>query len=432
MSTILIVDDDPVTRTVLTALLENAAFSVLACAHGEDALKMLQNQPADLVITDLVMEPGMDGIELLRRVKSEYTMPVALMTGYDSVEVAVQAMREGAFDFLRKPIKPSDLLLVVKAALQKENAGPEDHAVFVSQAPAPPRFGLLHGESPAMQKLYRQISLLSKTEVPILVTGEAGTEKADVMQVLYQQSRRSSGPLFVVDFATHAPESFDAVLGDEYCVVPGATGKAAKQRTPETVALRNVHLLPTHLQEELAAFVKQKRSPFHTDGTGLPADVRFLAATHKSLTDLAETGAFNSDAAIFLSMVTTHVPPLRERLQDVAQLAQKYLLDKGNESSRHLPITLGAMQLLGQYPWPGNIEELHRVLDKAMDQAQNNIVTIHDISPHLSGHLPEPATSPKLRSGRRGALAREYLKEQEKKYKKLLQEMQDSDNSAAV
>lgn len=418
MRTVLIADDDHGTRAVLTALLKHAGYSILACAQGEEALKVLGSQRVDLVITDLVMEPGMSGMDLLRNLRRDYPqVPVIMITGYSTVDAAVGAMREGAFDFVRKPVRPRDLLAVVRAALQKE-AG-EDASIFASDEAVPRHFGGLIGGSEAMQKLYRRLQQVARTEAPVQIHGEPGTEVEQVARALHSESSRADAPLFVVDFDLHQPANFQAVISDEFATEPMKKGKKYQ---PSTLLLKNTNLMPAGMQMQLAGLITRKKALFEPEPKeGTVPDVRFIAATEHDLKELAKAELFNSEAAFFLSMLTLELPPLRNRREDIPALVQHYMLHQAASGyGRMYSVTVGAMQLLCRYSWPGNGAELYDVLGRAMKNATGMVITIGDLAEFISD-APGQVEAPGKAMPGRGAMAQEYLREQEKKYTEILQ-----------
>ena len=362
---ILMVDDEPLVRDTLRWCLEDAGYHVAAVASGEQALERLRIEPFDVVITDLVM-PGIDGLELLgqARVLSPRT-PVILMTAYATVETVVEALRRGAVDCILKPFRPDDVRERVERLLN-------GHATAVSSANAEPAAadGLV-GRSAVLQALRRHIARVAPTFSHVLITGETGTGKELVARAIHAQSPRRGQPFVAVNCGAIPEALFESML---FGHVRGAfTG--AVHANPGLIAsadrgtlyLDEVAEMPRHLQVKLLRFLEEKEVWAVGRTRSVRVDCRIVASTNRDLHRELAAGRFRDDLFYRLRVVELHVPPLRERRDDIACLIEHFIhVLNGELGTRFDVVDDKALAALTEHDWPGNVRELRHVIESAM------------------------------------------------------------------
>jgi two-component system response regulator AtoC len=364
---ILVVDDEPNVRKVLGALLEQAGYLTTRAAAASEALDLVRAQDPDLVITDLKM-PGMDGLELLRRLKEGFPeIPVVLLSAHGTVEAAVEAMKDGAFDFLTKPFDKTRVLEVVAKGLgQAERARREFQGPLAGGAPC----GLV-GQTAVMDGVRRLIERIAPAPSTVLITGETGTGKELVAEALHHMSPRRGAPFVKINCGA-LPETLveSELFGHER----GAFTGAAQARPGRfelahggTLFLDEVGELPPAVQVNLLRVLQDGMVDRIGSTEARRVDVRLLAATHRDLQEDVERGRFRQDLSFRIRVVEIKVPPLRERLDDLPLLVE-FFLDK---LSRRLGLARpsvgpGTIEALRARAWPGNVRELENAVERAL------------------------------------------------------------------
>jgi len=390
MIRILLVDDDSHALDSTRKILEFAGFQVVTAPDGQSALEYVRPTPGrsqskfDLIITDVRM-PRLGGLEFLRALSlCGETIPVILMTAFGRVEDAVWAMKFGAVDFLTKPFKRQDLLSSVELALKRSRArSAESVAAFSSLEE-----DLLIGHSDAILKLKDLIRRVACTHANILLTGESGTGKELVARCLHQQSLRSSKKLIALNCAAVPEQLMESELfGFEKGAFTGAT--AAKEGLFEaadggTLLLDEMGDMPVSLQAKLLRALQENEVRRLGATQSKKIDVRVIAATHKDLKEAVKQGSFRLDLLYRLEIVGIHVPPLRERAEDIPELAYHFL-NKANR--RHGKEVHGFLEdtldILAHHSWPGNIRELSNVIERAVIFATGSQISPAELPPHL-------------------------------------------------
>ncbi|MES2858239.1 MAG: nitrogen regulation protein NR(I) [Pseudomonadota bacterium] len=356
-----VVDDDRAVRFVLAAALREAGFAVSAFAAGGEALDALQRLgPPDLVITDVRM-PGEGGLVLLDRLKAAHpALPVIVMSAYTDVTSTAGAFRGGAHEFLSKPFDLDEAVALVHRALPPRAA---------SVAPAPPlatASSELVGDAPAMRALFRAIGRLAQAPLSVLITGETGTGKELVARALHRESPRAHKPFVALNTAAIPSELLESELfGHEAGAFTGAQKRHVgrfEQADGGTLFLDEIGDMPAALQTRLLRVLAEGEF-FRVGGRELiRVDVRVIAATHQPLEALVEQGRFRADLLHRLDVVRLPLPPLRERREDIAQLAARFLADAGQRLQ--LPVkslSSAALERLRAHHWPGNVRELENL-----------------------------------------------------------------------
>jgi len=370
MGTVLVVDDEKAMREFLTVLLEKQGHAVVAASDGEEALRLLAEHPVDLVISDLRM-PKMDGIGLLAGIRERNPdLPLIMVTAYASSESTIQAMRLGADDYITKPFRVSEIRLVVEKALARMAPAERDRASEPATVEQPELKGII-GRSPKMVELYKLISKIAGLDSTVLITGESGTGKELVARTIHYASPRADRPFLAINCAAIPEQLLESEL---FGHVRGAFTGAVSQKAGllevahrGTVLLDEIAEMSPGLQVKLLR-VLQWRTFRQVGGTeDLEVDVRLIAATNRDLAKAIAEGRFRDDLYYRLNVIPIHVPPLRERRDDIPLLANSLLTQFSLRQHRAITsISHQAMEALTRYQWPGNVRELENVIERAV------------------------------------------------------------------
>lgn len=364
---ILIADDDPGIREVLAFQLEDAGYAILQASHGAEALKLYQEQHPDLLLTDLRM-PIKDGHALLESVlEIDPFATVIVMTAYASVEAAVDIMKTGAFDFLVKPFREEHVLSVLERGLQVAQLKGENKRL--RQALQATQAGDLQSSSDKMQLVYQQAHSIADTDANVLINGETGTGKEHLAQSIHRHSPRVDGPWIVVNCGALPEQLVEAEL---FGHTKGAFTGASQAREGRIAAADNGTLLldeigdlPLNAQVKLLRFLQE--GEIQAIGADAPrhVNVRVVAATHKDLQAMMKEGTFREDLYYRLSVITLHLPPLRERREDITSLSNMFLEQSAASHSRPLAtFTPAGARLIENYGWPGNVRQLKNLCER--------------------------------------------------------------------
>ncbi len=367
---VLVVDDDQSLREFLSITLARDGYDVVAAASGQEALRAMADTPADLALVDLKM-PDMDGLETLRRLKElSEAVSVVIVTAFATTETAIQALKEGAYDYLIKPFKLDELKLVVRKALEERRLRWENQRLR-REVELRYTLGNMVGKSAKVQELFATISRLAESRATVLLTGESGTGKTLLAKTIHFNSSRKGGPFVAVNCAAIPPELMESEL---FGHLRGAfTGAIAnKQGLFETadggtMLLDEISEMSTHLQAKLLR-VLEDREIRPVGGTKpLRVDVRIIAATNRDLGQAMARGTFREDLFYRLNVISVALPPLRERREDIPLLANHFL-QKFTELAGAPAKVLSpeALACLEAYGWPGNIRELENVIERAV------------------------------------------------------------------
>ncbi len=366
---ILIIDDEDIVRVGCQRTLEPDGYIVRTASNGIDGLKLLENEAFDLVLTDLKM-PDMDGVEVLRRIKEGWhDTEVIMITGYGTVDTAVNAMKLGAFDYIEKPFSPDNLILIVSRALERKRIILEN--LKLRSELAHYKLENIVGTSKAMQRVFQLIAGVASTASTVLVNGESGTGKELVARAIHYNSPRREKPFVVVDCGTipdnlieselfgHAKGSFTGAVENRKGLVELA-GEG-------TLFLDEIGNLNLSTQAKLLRVLQEKE--FRPIGNKDPVrvDVRFVAATNKNLEAMTKEGSFREDFFYRLNVFPINIPALRERKEDIPLLAYHFLQKYSKEMDKNIThISAETMKRLISYEWPGNVRELENTIQRAM------------------------------------------------------------------
>ena len=369
MKRVLIVDDDRPTRRVLQILVERMGLESRAFEDAPAALSALAAESASLVLTDLRM-PGMDGIQFMHKLRELDThVPVIVLTAYGTIEAAVEAMKLGALDFVAKPFDVDALEMLIRRSLDVSRAGTENRYLR-SEVQRAARFDEIVGDSPAMREVFDLIEKLAPARSPVLVTGETGTGKELVAHAVHARSPRS-GKLFVPMNCAAIPS--ELLESDLFGHVRGAFTGAHTDHEGKfgaadggTLFLDEIGDMDPRLQAKLLRALQEGVIEPVGSNRRIDVDVRIVSSTHRDLEAAIRDGSFREDLFYRLNVLRIHLPPLRERRQDVAALAASALAEFGVDLSKGaLGLTEGAARLLEGYDWPGNVRELRNLMERA-------------------------------------------------------------------
>ncbi len=393
--TVLIVDDEKNSREGLARALR-VGHEVLLAENGAKALEVLGAQSVDVVISDVRM-PGMDGLTLLQRAMARTPQPLCIMlTAYGSIELAVEAMRRGAYDFLTKPIDLDRLELVLKRALRSRALEAENVAL---REQLESKYGLEHiiGRSPAMQEIFDTVRQVAPSRATVLIQGESGTGKELVAHALHQLSPRNKGPFVAVHCAALSPTLLESELfGHE----KGAFTGAAERRRGRfemadggTLFLDEIGEIDAALQVKILRVLEERRFERVGGQETIDVDVRLVAATNRNLKKLVEEGRFREDLFYRLDVIAVTLPPLRERPGDLPLLVQHFIRAFAGENAKALDgITPDALQALAAHTWPGNVRELRNAVERMVVLARGDRLTLRDLPPNLREGAPPVAS----------------------------------------
>ncbi len=396
--TILIIDDERSLGEMLAVLFEREGYRVLRADSGEEGLDRYDAAQPDLVLTDLNM-PGVDGIELLRQVKARAAqagrdVPVILLTAYGSVTTAVQAMREGAFDYVAKPFHNDELRLIVRKALAMR-ALEADNARMRAELAERYQLGQFVGTSPRMQEVYQLVRRISGTKISCLVCGESGTGKELLARAIHYGSERSRRAFVPVNCGAIPESLFESELfGYKKGAFTGAnTNKVGMFEAADggTLFLDEVGEMPLAAQVKvLRALAERKVTP--VGGTSeVPVDVRIVAATNRDLRAEVAAGRFREDLYYRLNVVQIDMPPLRERAEDVPVLVSHFIARFAEEYGKPIRgATPEALRILRGYPFPGNVRELQNVIERAVALEVGPLLTPAALPERVQGVLAAP------------------------------------------
>lgn len=383
---ILIVDDEKNIRDGLKIALLREGYNIFLASDGLEALDILKEEEIDVVITDLKM-PNLDGDALMKRIIKEYfNIPVIILTGHGTVENAVQAMRDGAYDFLTKPLNLDKLSLIVSRAVSQRRLIIENRNLQLKIDSIGK--GQVIGKSGKMAKIYEIVENVAPTKASVLILGENGVGKELIANMIYELSNRKDKPFIKVHCAALAESLLESELfGHEKGAFTGAI-KTKKGRFEladgGTLFLDEIGEISPQIQVKLLR-VLQERSFERVGGEEtITVDVRIISATNKDLKELVEQGKFREDLYYRLNVVQLNIPPLRERREDIPLFISKFIADFSKENNKVIKdITARARACLYNYSWPGNIRELRNVIESAVVLCKNGIIDIDDLPPHI-------------------------------------------------
>jgi DNA-binding NtrC family response regulator len=384
---LLIVDDEPELLESCARILRNLEMEIVTAGNGVEALELLSKERPNIVLTDLKM-PGMDGLILTEAVhKLDKEIMVLIMTGYGTMEMAVQAIKQGAFDFITKPFSADQLRVAIQRAVNQLHLVAQNKNLRCQLA-ASFSFDRIAGLSPAMLKVFEMVRKVAPSEASVLILGESGTGKELFARSLHSNSRRAHGPFIPIDCAS-LPENLleSELFGHERGAFTGATQTKAgllELAHGGTAFLDELGELPLSLQAKLLRAL-QERSFRRVGGSReITVDIRLIAATNRNLRELVRTKTFREDLFYRLNVISLELPPLRERSGDVILIAQR-LLEEIGKGLKMPGISPEARKALELYHWPGNIRELRNAMERAVALTEGLEIQAEDLPPEVLG-----------------------------------------------
>jgi two-component system NtrC family response regulator len=418
MNTILVVDDEPNYLIVISELLKEENYEVLTAPSGEDGLKVVEETDLDLVLTDMRM-PGMGGLEFLKATKNHNKdLPVIMVTAFGEVEKAVVAMKAGAYNYLSKPFNNEELLMNIRKAIEHYSLLRENVRL---RGEAKVRYGFasIVGKNARMQEIYQLIEKVAPTTASVLITGESGTGKELVARAIHINSPREKAPFISVNCAA-LPETLleSELFGHERGAFTGATalrkGRFELADTG-TLFLDEIGDIPLSLQAKLLRVLQERN--FERVGGVKPigVDVRIITATNRDLKDEVDKGNFREDLYYRFNVLHIHLPPLRERADDIPMLAEHFIKKFAKLLNKpDLRISGDALRYLTGLPWEGNVRELENTIERAGILCSGDVIQTEDVHPGVAGEeevqnwspngefekfLPSDLPLPKILSG---------------------------------
>ena len=384
---LLVSDDEKNIREGLAESLKEDGYDVVCAENGDEGWKLFSKGDIDLVITDLKM-PGLGGDELMRRILSQSPgFPVIILTGHGSIETAVAAMQNGAWDFLTKPVDLDHLSLKVKRALENRELFFQ-HRMMEEELEKQRQFKSIIGNSRNMREVFETISKAAPTKASVLITGESGVGKELVADAVHELSPRKDMPLVKVHCAALSTTLLESELfGHEKGAFTGAVSRRKGRfelASGGTLFLDEIGEIDQNIQIKLLRVLQEKKFERVGGEQSVEVDVRIAAATNKDLKAEIEKGNFREDLYFRLNVVNIHVPPLRERKDDIPVLASAFLKEFAQENGKKIDgIHEKARSHLYAYEWPGNIRELRNCMESAVVMCQSSVITVDDLPPPL-------------------------------------------------
>lgn len=379
--TILVVDDDVGIVGMMETFLSDLGYSPHILMSAEAGLEYLQSSPVDLIIADLRL-PGMDGLSFVRAVKEKnFPAEILVITGFGTVQDAVEAIKIGAFDFIEKPLNLDRLEITIQNALQKGKM--KDKIAFLERTiKGDHEFSGIIGNAPIIEKAKKLAQQVAGTDAHILISGESGTGKELFARAIHNVSDRSAGPFVAINCGAIAENLLESeMFGHEKGAFTGAVSKRAghfENAEGGTLFLDEITELPLSLQVKLLRVVQEKE--FMRVGSSRPirTDCRIISATNRNVEEEVAKGAFREDLFYRLNIFELKIPPLRERIEDIPLLVEGFL---GKHARRELRVSEEVMAALTGYHWPGNVRELENVVQRAAAVSDGPVVSMH--------HLPD-------------------------------------------
>ena len=392
MSGVLVIEDNDTMREGMCEVLKKMGLEVAQASNGPDGLRLFSVPRHELVITDFKMLP-MDGLDVLRKVKEragEDEVDVIMITAYGTIDIAVEAMKRGAADFITKPFSLDEFQIKVKKVLddrgkrKKMRALSEETEYLRHELKVRFNYGEIIGNSKKMEAVYRTIAKIADSDSSVLIYGESGTGKELVARAIHFSSRRRSKPFVRVSCGALAEGVLESELfGHEKGAFTGAIKRKLGRfelADKGTLFLDEIGDISPATQVKLLRVLQEREFERVGVEETLSVDVRVIAATHQSLLEKMEKGLFREDLYYRLHVIPIEIPPLRERKEDIPELAVHFLAKMGQETNqRGLRMDEKAMQWLVEYDWPGNVRELENVIERAVVLCEGNVIRMYDL-----------------------------------------------------
>jgi len=395
---ILLIEDDPGSRDALMALLKGSGFAMTESSSGKEGLQLLTGERFDIVICDLFL-PDMSGIEILTQVKLDSPRTeVILITGHASAETAVKAMKEGAFDYITKPLNFDELRIIIDKAVEKGQLLSEN-VYLKKQLQDKYEFSNIIGNSQAMQALFSRMKRIIKTDSTVLILGESGTGKELVAKAIHFNGNRKDRPFIAVNCSAIPENLLESEL---FGHVKGAFTGAIKEKVGKfeaahlgTIFLDEIGTLPMHLQTKLLRVLQEQEIERVGSNRQIKLDVRVISATNVNLEEEVKRGTFREDLYYRLNVIPLLLPPLRERIEDILPLTRHFLEKNCRAMQRPIMhLEKDALEALEAYPWNGNVRELENIMERVVALTEGDTITLRDLPGNIVKAYLERAGSP--------------------------------------
>ncbi len=392
METILIIDDERNYLVILEALLVPEGYEIITEDNALNALRLIGETDLDLVITDMKM-PKMDGIELLDEVKKiDPELPVIIMTAYGTIEMAVEAMKKRAYDYITKPFRNEELKLTVKKALENYRLIKENRLLSEALSDLY-QYGNIIGKSKPMLKIYDMISKVAESRASVMITGPSGTGKELIAKAIHYNSPRKTKPFISINCGALTETLLESELfGHERGAFTGAVSmKKGRFELADdgTLFLDEVGEMPPSLQVKLLRVLQEMEFERVGGTKTIKVDVRILAASNRKLKEDVDRGIFREDLFYRLNVVQIEVPPLKERIEDLPFLVAHFIEKLQSSKKKKIELASEVWKVLYSYSWPGNIRELENTIERAVVMNSDGLVSIEDLPDEFSGKQEE-------------------------------------------
>ncbi|MEP6944768.1 MAG: sigma-54 dependent transcriptional regulator [Acidobacteriota bacterium] len=392
MANVLIVDDEQSFRQVLRIVFEGDGHTVRTAMNGREALALIHSEPADVIISDVRM-PDMDGIQLLRAVReAQPDLGVVLMTAYASVETAREAFKLGADDFIQKPFDIEELKLIVRKTLEKKALIDENRAFKRAQHERGSVKNIV-GSSAKMNAIFQMIETVAEVQSTVLITGESGTGKELVARAIHDMSQRAEKPFISINCGAFTETLLESEL---FGYIKGSfTGATANRKGlfeaahKGTIFLDEIGEMSTAMQVKLLRVLQERRVRPVGAHDELPVDARVIAATNRDLRQMADDGTFREDLFYRISVIPIHLPPLRDRRDDIPDLIAHFIKKFCDQTGRTVGISPKAMTLLENYAWHGNVRELEHTIERAVALERHDEIQPELLPDNITNYNPE-------------------------------------------
>lgn len=386
---ILVVDDELVIRESLSDWLQESGYYVRTVEDGTKALMQVKQREWDIILVDLKMR-GMDGIEVMREIKKIHKdLPIIIITGYPTVDTAVEAMKEGAYDYIVKPFNPEEIDLIIRNIIAHQKLAREN--IFLrKELKKQYQYKDIIGKSPKMQELLALVRTVAESNTTVLIQGESGTGKEIIARVIHSSSPRADGPFVAVNCAA-LPETLleSELFGHEKGAFTGAVARRKGKfelANGGTLFLDEIGDMSPKTQAQLLRIIEEQEFQRIGGSKPIKVDVRIISATNKKLEEMIQQGTFREDLFYRINVVTINVPPLRERKEDIPLLVEYFLKKYSIENKKEIQfVDEDALRLLMKHNWPGNVRELENVIERAVVITKNDFISPDELPSSITG-----------------------------------------------